>query len=59
MGVSIDDANEFHRERAEKYPVGRVGQPEDIANGVLYLASEESSFVTGINLVLDGGGLYI
>jgi NAD(P)-dependent dehydrogenase (short-subunit alcohol dehydrogenase family) len=59
MGVSKDKENEFHRERAEKYPVGRVGESEDIANGVLYLASEESSFVTGINLVLDGGGLYI
>jgi NAD(P)-dependent dehydrogenase (short-subunit alcohol dehydrogenase family) len=59
MGVSKDDAHKFHRERAEKYPVGRVGESEDIANGVLYLASEESSFVTGINLVLDGGGQYI
>ena len=36
-------------------PVGRLGQPEDIANGVLYLASEESAFVTGAELVIDGG----
>ncbi len=36
-------------------PIGRLGQPEDIANGVLYLASEESSFVTGAELVIDGG----
>jgi len=36
-------------------PIGRLGQPEDIANGVLYLASDESSFVTGAELVIDGG----
>jgi NAD(P)-dependent dehydrogenase (short-subunit alcohol dehydrogenase family) len=59
MGVSKDKVVEFQRDRAKKYPVGRVGESEDIANGVLYLASDESSFVTGINLVLDGGGQYI
>lgn len=36
-------------------PIGRLGQPQDIANGVLYLASDESSFVTGAELVIDGG----
>ena len=36
-------------------PIGRLGQPQDIANGVLYLASDESSFVTGAELVMDGG----
>ena len=38
-------------------PLGRIGQPEDIAQAVLYLASEASSFVTGTTLVVDGGGL--
>jgi NAD(P)-dependent dehydrogenase (short-subunit alcohol dehydrogenase family) len=33
----------------------RVGKPEDIAYGVIYLASDESSFVTGSELVIDGG----
>ncbi len=36
-------------------PVGRLGQPEDVAYGVLYLASDESKFVTGAELVIDGG----
>lgn len=39
----------------DRTPIGRLGQPEDIANGVLYLASDESSFVTGAELVIDGG----
>lgn len=36
-------------------PVGRIGQPEDIANAVLFLASEDSSFINGIELFVDGG----
>ena len=36
-------------------PVGRIGEPEDIANAVLFLASDESSFVNGIELFVDGG----
>ena len=37
------------------HPIGRVGKPEDIANGVVFLASTESSFITGTELVIDGG----
>jgi NAD(P)-dependent dehydrogenase (short-subunit alcohol dehydrogenase family) len=37
------------------HPIGRLGQPEDIANGALFLASDESSFMTGADLVIDGG----
>jgi NAD(P)-dependent dehydrogenase (short-subunit alcohol dehydrogenase family) len=36
-------------------PMGRIGRPEDIAYGVLFLASDESSFMTGSELVIDGG----
>jgi NAD(P)-dependent dehydrogenase (short-subunit alcohol dehydrogenase family) len=36
-------------------PVGFFGLPEDIAFATIYLASDESSFVTGANLVIDGG----
>ena len=39
----------------EQYPVRRTGVPEDIANGVAFLCSEEASFITGHSLVIDGG----
>ena len=42
-------------QRMQRLPMGRVGKAEDIAYGVLYLASDESSFVTGAELVIDGG----
>ena len=44
-------------ESIARIPIGRTGKPEDVAYGVLYLASDESSFVTGSELVIDGGYL--
>ena len=38
-----------------RIPLGRYGQLDEVAYGVLYLASDESSFVTGSELVIDGG----
>ncbi|MEZ4701269.1 MAG: SDR family oxidoreductase [Rhodothermales bacterium] len=43
------------REWVPNYPIGRLGRPEDIANGVLFLASDEASWITGIDLLIDGG----
>lgn len=37
------------------HPVGHMGEPDDVAYGILYLASDESKFVTGSELVIDGG----
>jgi NAD(P)-dependent dehydrogenase (short-subunit alcohol dehydrogenase family) len=40
---------------AERYPIGRIGTPEEIARAALFLASDESSCVTGSVLTADGG----
>ena len=40
---------------AEAYPLGRLGRPEDVANAVRFLASEEAAWITGHALVVDGG----
>ena len=44
-------------ERARQYPLGRLGEPDDIAAAALFLASDAGSWMTGQHIVLDGGGL--
>jgi meso-butanediol dehydrogenase/(S,S)-butanediol dehydrogenase/diacetyl reductase len=39
----------------ERIPMGRVGQPEDVADAIAFLASEDARFITGVNLPVDGG----
>ena len=51
----IKDPAEAERVYAALQPVGHLGTPEDIAYGALYLASDEAKFVTGAELVIDGG----
>ncbi|PKB67734.1 MAG: cyclopentanol dehydrogenase [SAR202 cluster bacterium Io17-Chloro-G4] len=55
MGDQVWPNAETREEVAGRTPVGRMGVPADIAYGALYLASDESSFVTGSELVIDGG----
>ena len=50
--VKIEDAI---KEASEYLPMGRFGKPEEIANAVVFLASDEASFVTGHLLLVDGG----
>ncbi len=53
----LDVRPDHFMEEAAARPLGRVGAPEEAARAVLYLASDDSSFVTGTTLVVDGGGL--
>ena len=53
MQKDWDDENK--KEIAAWVPLGRIGQPEDIANCALFLASDESSYITGQEIVVDGG----
>ena len=46
---------QYRQDRMERTPLQRLGTAQDVAYGVLYLASDESSFVTGSELVIDGG----
>jgi NAD(P)-dependent dehydrogenase (short-subunit alcohol dehydrogenase family) len=45
----------FKQNLADSHPLGHIGEPDDIAYGILYLASDESKFITGSELVIDGG----
>ncbi len=56
LGRKSPQGVEAFREQLDNlHPIGHVGEPEDIAYGILYLASDESKFVTGSELVIDGG----
>ena len=52
---SKEGAKAFKQKLDSAHPIGHVGEPDDVAYGVLYLASDESKFVTGSELVIDGG----
>ncbi len=52
-----EDAEKAMREFGYKIPMGRQGSPEDIGNLVLFLASDESSYLTGSEIVIDGGNI--
>jgi NAD(P)-dependent dehydrogenase (short-subunit alcohol dehydrogenase family) len=54
-GMSDDDVRHIKAELAKTIPVGHMGKAEDIAHAALYLASDESSYVVGAELVVDGG----
>jgi len=54
-GLPQEAVDEFAKSVMEKVPVKRFGQPEEVANTVLFLANSESSYITGVDLKVDGG----
>jgi 3-oxoacyl-[acyl-carrier protein] reductase len=54
-GVKAHRTPEFLRSMEEAVPLGRLGTPRDVANAVLFLASDEASYITGTTIVIDGG----
>jgi len=53
--ASEEGADAFRKALDEQHPIGHVGEPADIAAGIAYLASDDAKFVTGSELVIDGG----
>lgn len=55
LGIPPEGRDAFEQAVAEEIPLGRLGRPDELANAALFLASDASSFVNGVNLRVDGG----
>jgi NAD(P)-dependent dehydrogenase (short-subunit alcohol dehydrogenase family) len=55
LAPTIEEVNQLKTNLSAGVPLGRMGQPDEIAKAALFLASDDSSFVTGIELFVDGG----
>ena len=54
-----EQAKEFKAGMASQVPLGRIGQPDEIAKAVVFLSSDDSSFVAGVELFVDGGMIQV
>jgi NAD(P)-dependent dehydrogenase (short-subunit alcohol dehydrogenase family) len=59
LGLTDEQISEMERQAAATTPLGRAGTPDEIAKAVVFLASDDSSYVNGIELFVDGGAAQI
>ena len=52
---SPDGAEKFYKQLRDVIPAGRLGEPEDVARTILWLASDDSDYITGLEVIVDGG----
>src|SRR5580658_1164099 len=55
LGMSAEQGVQFSQQMSTSIPLGRVGTPDEIAKAMVFLASDDSSYITGIELAVDGG----
>jgi len=55
LGMTEDQVKQYADSVVDKIPLGRTGTLDEVAKAVSFLASDESSYITGIELVVDGG----
>ncbi|HAU11397.1 MAG TPA: short-chain dehydrogenase, partial [Gammaproteobacteria bacterium] len=55
LTAGLSESPDLHETLKRRHPMGRLGEPEEIANVILFLASDEASFVTATALPVDGG----
>ena len=53
--LGSNDVDAVRQQAMSRHPIGRLGVPEDIAKGIVFLASDDAGFMTGAGLVIDGG----
>jgi|GEM_PF-3388631 len=53
--LGSNDVDAVCQQAMSRHPIGRLGVPDDIAKGIVFLASDDSGFMTGAGLVVDGG----
>jgi NAD(P)-dependent dehydrogenase (short-subunit alcohol dehydrogenase family) len=59
LGLSDEQIEQFKEQAAATTPLGRTGTPDEVAKAVVFLASDDSSFISGIELFVDGGAAQI
>jgi NAD(P)-dependent dehydrogenase (short-subunit alcohol dehydrogenase family) len=53
--AQLDEGDGWERQMLDRTLLGRLGQPEEVASVALFLSSDDSSYITGIDVVVDGG----